>query len=42
MSNKHESHKQVLRQLLDRFAVRFNYNPSLDEARNSGDGSYKP
>jgi hypothetical protein len=21
---------------------RFNYNPSLDEALNSGDGSYKP
>lgn len=21
---------------------RFNHNPSLDEARNSGDGTYKP
>jgi hypothetical protein len=66
--SKRESHKQALRQLLDRFDVgstlrqdhgqlldrerlvdeilrvndRFNYNPSLDEALNSGDGTYKP
>lgn len=25
-----------------RIGDRFNYNPSLDEALNSGDGSYKP
>lgn len=54
-----ESHKQALRQLLDKYGVsindrerlieeilrinhRFNYNPSLDEALNSGDGSYRP
>jgi hypothetical protein len=60
MSKKRESHKQVLRQLLDRHRQgqiihreklideilrvndRFNYNPGLDEALNSGDGSYKP
>lgn len=68
MSKKRESHKQALRQLLDRHGVghnlrqergqlhdrehlideilrvndRFNYNPSLDEALNSGDGTYKP
>jgi hypothetical protein len=61
---KRESHKQALRQLLDRFGVfadrvdqptrerlvdeilrindRFNHNPGLDEALNSGDGTYKP
>ena len=58
MSKKRESHKQALRQLLQRYGLegdwdpmldeilrindRFNYNPSLDEALNSGDGSYKP
>lgn len=68
MSKKRESHKQALRQLLDRHGVginlrqergqlhdrehlideilrvndRFNYNPSLDEALNSGNGTYKP
>lgn len=59
MSKKRESHKQALRQLLDRWCItrpdreeliaeilrvndRFNYNSSLDEALNSGDGSYKP
>jgi hypothetical protein len=68
MSKKRESHKQALRQLLDRHGVssnlrqergqlhdrehlideilrlndRFNSNPGLDEALNSGDGSYKP
>ena len=67
MSKKRESHKQSLRQLLDRHGIsnlrqergqlinrehlideilrisdRFNYNPSLDEALNSGDGTYKP
>lgn len=59
--SKRESHKQALRQLLDRFigdlgtvvkeqlteeilriSDRFNSNPSLDEALNSGDGTYKP
>lgn len=59
MSKKRESHKQALRQVLDRWCItrtdreelieeilrignRFDYNPSLDEALNSGDGSYKP
>jgi hypothetical protein len=59
VSKTRESHKQALRQLLDRWCIdrpdreqlideilrvsdRFNYNPSLDEALNSGDGSYKP
>jgi hypothetical protein len=66
MSSKRASHKQALRQILDRYGVqegrlsitnhtreelideilrvndRFNYNPSIDEALNSGDGSYKP
>lgn len=59
MSKKRESHKQALRQLLDRWCVdrpdredlideilrvndRFDYNPSLDEALNSGDGTYRP
>lgn len=62
MSKKRESHKQALRQLLDRYIGdmrgpvfqeklvdeilrihdRFDYNPGLDEALNSGDGSYKP
>lgn len=59
MSKTRESHKQALRQLLDRYCIdrpdrdllideilkigdRFNYNPGLDEALNSGDGSYKP
>jgi hypothetical protein len=66
VSKKRESHKQALRQLLDRFGVaegrlsitdrtreqlideilrvgdRFDYNPSFDEALNSGDGTYKP
>jgi len=62
-----ESHRQALRQLLDRHSIgnlrqergqlvngeelineilrihdRFNRNPSLDEALNSGDGTYKP
>ena len=60
--SKRESHKQTLRQLVDRFVGdmrgpvfkeqlvdeilrvndRFNHNPSLDEALNSGDGTYKP
>lgn len=66
--SKRESHKQALRQLLDRYSAaqrlgpgayvildrdrlideilrvsdRFNRNPSLDEALNSGDGTYKP
>lgn len=62
MSKKRESHKQVLRQLLERFigsehsdafkeklveeilriGDRFDYNPGLTEALNSGDGTYKP
>lgn len=67
MSKRRESHRQALRQLLDRHGIgclrqergqitdqdrlideilglndRFNYNPSLDEALNSGDGAYKP
>ena len=67
MSKQRESHRQALRQLLDRHGVgclrqeqgqvidqdrlideilrvnaRFNYNPSLDEALNSGNGTYKP
>jgi hypothetical protein len=59
VSQQRESHKQALRQLLDRWCIirpdreqlieeilgvskRFNYNPGLDEALNSGDGSYKP
>jgi hypothetical protein len=62
MASKRESHKQALRQLVDRFVGdmrgpvfkeqfvdeilrvndRFNHNPSLDEALNSGDGTYKP
>lgn len=67
MSKRRESHRQALRQLLDRHGIgclrqergqiidqdrlideilglndRFNYNPSLDEALNSGDGTYKP
>jgi len=59
MSKQRESHKQVLRQLLDRWCIdhpdreeligeilrvgdRFDYNPGLAEALNSGDGSYKP
>jgi hypothetical protein len=67
MSKQRESHRQALRQLLDRYSIgnlrqergqiidrehlideilrlneRFNYNPSLDEALNSGDGTYKP
>lgn len=60
--SKRESHRQALRQLVDRsigtansdafkeklvdeilrINDRFNYNPSLDEALNSGDGTYKP
>lgn len=67
--SKRASHRQALRQLIDRFigtpsnaafeeklAVvkeklvdeilrindRFSHNPSLDEALNSGDGTYKP
>jgi len=60
--SKRESHRQALRQLLERSVGsahseifkdklvaeilrvndRFNGNPSLDEALNSGDGSYKP
>ena len=68
VSKKRESHKQALRQLLERHGVggnlrqergqlrdrdrlideilrlhdRFDYDPSLDEALNSGDGTYKP
>jgi hypothetical protein len=62
MSKNRESHKQALRQLLDRsigsassaafkeklieeilrIGDRFDYNPGLAEALNSGDGSYKP
>lgn len=59
MSKKRESHKQALRQLLDRWCVdrpdreglideilrindHYDYNPSLAEALNSGDGTYKP
>jgi hypothetical protein len=59
VSKTRESHKQALRQLLDRWCIdrpdredliaeilrvndRFSYNPSLDEALNSGDGSYRP
>ena len=62
MSKTHETHKQPLSQLGDRFVgdmrgpafkeklveeilrinERFNRNPILDEAINSGDGSYKP
>lgn len=67
MNKKRESHRQALRQLLDRHVRgnlrqeqgqlvdheylideilrlhdRFSANPSLDEALNSGDGSYKP
>ena len=66
--SKRESHKQALRQLLDRYNAelrlgpgayvildreallakilrineRFNDDPGLDEALNSGDGTYKP
>lgn len=65
--SKRESHKQALRQLLDRHSIsnlrqergqlidrehlideilrihdRFNSNPNLDEALNSGNGTYKP
>jgi len=50
MSKQRESHRQALRQLLDRHSIdeilrlndRFTYNPSLDEALNSGDGTCKP
>lgn len=67
MSKTRESHKQALRQLLDRHSIgnvrqdrgqlldraqlineilrihdRFSHNPGLDEALNSGDGSYRP
>lgn len=59
MSKTRDSHRQALRQLLDRYCIirpdrdqliedilkiddRFSYNPSIDEALNSGDGSYKP
>jgi hypothetical protein len=62
VSKTRESHKQALRQLLDRFIGsqssdafkekfideilrvndRFNHNPGLDEALNSGDGTYRP
>lgn len=59
MSKKRESHKQALRQLLDRWCIdrpdreqlldeilrvgdRFDGKPGLDEALNSGDGTYKP
>lgn len=60
--SKRESHRQALRQLMERsmgtahsdafkdnlvneilrINDRFNSNPSLDEALNSGDGTYKP
>lgn len=59
--SKRDSHKQALRQLLDRYISgidrrdherlideilrihdRFNSNPNLDEALNSGNGTYKP
>ena len=67
MSKQRASHRQALRQLLERHGIgplrqergqlidqdqlineilrlndRFNYNPGLDEALNSGDGTYKP
>jgi hypothetical protein len=67
MRKQRESHRQALRQLLDRHSIgslrqergqvidpeqlideilrlsdRFNYNPSLNEALNPGDGTYKP
>jgi hypothetical protein len=33
--------EQLIDEIL-RLNDRFNYNPSLDEALNSGDGTYKP
>ena len=59
MSKTHESHKQALRQVLQRYGLEGNWDPMideilrindrfakspswLDEALNSGDGTYKP
>ena len=37
-----DAFKETLIDKILRINDRFNYNPSLDEALNSGDGSYKP
>jgi len=37
----HANREHLLDEIL-RINDRFNHNPSLDEALNSGDGSYKP
>lgn len=59
MSKTRDSHRQALRQLIDKYGLegedwyplveeilrindRFSRNPGLDEALNSGDGTYKP